>query len=297
MKHLDLFSGIGGFALSAQWAGFETVAFCEVNDWCDENALKRNWPEIPNLKDITKLCRRIHHNLDETGQDYGQDYVECAKCGIDFGDCECIGTDQFIDTYGGVDLITAGVPCQPASIIGKRKGVEDSRWLWPDTFRVIEELMPTWVVCENPTGLLTLDGGDRFGEIIERFQQAGYSVWWETIAASAVGGGHRRERVWIIAYSGSEGLEGHAGDGDTLDGQEREKADTPGPATPEIVLPLRDSTKWWESQSPVPVVADGVSDPAFWKQAVIATGNAIVPQVAYSILKGIMEQEKADGEA
>jgi len=292
MRHLDLFSGIGGFALAAQCAGFETVAFCEVNEWCDENALKRNWPNIPNLKDVTKLCRRIHHCLDETGDEYDPDYVACQRCeGVDFGDCDCIGTDQFLDTYMGIDLITAGVPCQPASIIGKRKGVEDSRWLWPDTFRIIEELMPTWVVCENPTGLLTLDGGDRFGEIIQRFQQAGYSVWWETIPASAVGGGHRRERVWIVAYSGSEGLEGHTGDGNTLDGQKREEASETRSTAQKIILPLRNSERWWEDQSPVPIVVDGVSDPSFWKEAVIATGNAIVPQVAYEILKSVLKDK------
>lgn len=287
MKHLDLFSGIGGFALAARWAGIETVAFCEINDWPSENALNRNWPEIPNLKDVTKLCRRIHHNLDETGQEYDPDYVECSRCGIEYGDCECIETDQFTDTYGGVDLITAGVPCQPASIIGKRKGAEDSRWLWPDTFRVIEELMPTWVVCENPTGLLTLDGGDRFSEIIERFSQAGYVCWWETIPASAVGGSHRRERVWIIAYSGGQGLEGHARHGNTHNRQEREETSTTGSITQKIILPVRDSSRWWKDQSPVPIVVDGVSDPAFWKEAVIATGNAIVPQVAYEILRCI----------
>jgi len=295
MKHLDLFSGIGGFKIAAGWAGIETVAFCEVNDWCDKNALKRNWPKIPNLKDVTKLCRRIHHNLDETGQEYDPDYVECSRCGIEYGECECIGTDQFVDTYGGVDIITAGVPCQPASIIGKRKGTKDSRWLWPDTFRVIEELMPTWVICENPTGILTLDGGDRFGEIVQGFQEAGYSVWWETVPASAVGGGHRRERVWIIAYSGSEGLEGYTGDGDTLRRQKRKKKSAARSASSKTVLPVRDSAEWWEDKSPVPVVVDGVSDPAFWKEAVIATGNAIVPQVAYEIMRSIVTISESKG--
>ena len=302
MKHLDLFSGIGGFALAAQWAGFETVAFCETNPWCDENALKRNWPDVPNLQDVTKLCRRIFHNLDETGQEYDGDYVECSRCsgrdydageladeagGIDFGDCDCVGTDEFLDTYGDIDLITAGVPCQPASIIGKRKGAKDGRWLWPDTFRVIEELMPRWVICENPTGLLTLDGGDRFAEIIQRFQQAGYSVWWETIPASAVGGGHRRERVWIIAYTSSERLEGHTRHDDAHDGQDGKETSTPRSTAPEIVFPVRDTERWWQDKSPVPIVVDGVSNPAFWKEAVIATGNAIVPQVAYELLRAI----------
>ena len=291
MKHLDLFSGIGGFKLAAEWAGIETVAFCEISDWCNENALKRNWPNIPNLKDVTNLCRNVHPNLNETGQEYATDFFEDSRRGIEYDSCKCIRTDQFTDTYGRIDLITAGVPCQPASIIGKRKGAEDSRWLWPDTLRVIEELMPTWVVCENPTGILTLDGGDRFSEIIERFSQAGYVCWWETIPASAVGGGHRRERVWIIAYSGSERLERRTRDGNTYSGQERKEEGAIRSTASKIVLPDRDTQRWWEDKSPVPIVVDGVSDPAFWKEAVIATGNAIVPQVAYEILRSIRAQK------
>lgn len=53
MKHLDLFSGIGGFALAAQWAGFETIAFSEVDKYCCK-VLKKHWPDVPNLGDITK---------------------------------------------------------------------------------------------------------------------------------------------------------------------------------------------------------------------------------------------------
>ena len=290
MKHLDLFTGIGGFKLAAEWSGFETVAFCEVNDWCDEHALKENWPDIPNLKDVRKLCRRIHHILEANEEtEYDPDYLECNICEVDFGECDCIGTDQFLDTYGGIDLITAGVPCQPASIIGKRKGADDARWLWPDTLRIVGELEPTWVVCENPTGLLTLDKGDRFDEILKGFHEIGYDCWWETLPATSVGAGHRRERVWLVAYSRSQGLERHAWNGNSLDRPHRGETGKAGPTASEIVFPLRDTSEWWKDQSPVPVVVDGVSDPSFWKEAVIATGNAIVPQVAYSILKSIAE--------
>lgn len=283
IKHLDLFSGIGGFKLALE-PYCETIAFAEINKWCDENALRRNWPNVPNLGSVKQLCRRIHHNLDETGHEYDPDYVECSICGVDFGECGCIGTDQFVDTYGFPYIVTAGVPCQPASIIGKRKGAEDSRWLWPDTHRIVEELMPTVVICEQPTGILTLDKGDRFDEIIERFCQAGFCVWWETIPASAAGWGHRRERVWIIAYRGSEGLERHTRDGKI----EREEVAN-RPASPSIVPPARNSERWWQDQSPVPVVVNGVSDPAFWKQGVIATGNAVVPGVVRSIVQAIFE--------
>lgn len=54
-KVLDLFSGIGGFSLGLErTGGFETVSFCEVNEFCSR-ILKKHWPKIPNLGDITKL--------------------------------------------------------------------------------------------------------------------------------------------------------------------------------------------------------------------------------------------------
>ena len=111
--HLDLFSGIGGFALAAQWAGFRTVAFCERELFC-QFVLKKHWPEVPIHDDICKL-------------DGAQ--------------------------YRGVDLLTGGFPCQPVSYSGKRKGKEDDRWLWPEMLGVISESKPRWVISENVDGL------------------------------------------------------------------------------------------------------------------------------------------------
>ena len=54
MKHLDLFSGIGGFALAARWAGIETVGFCEIDNYC-QSVLKKNFPDVPIHDDIRSL--------------------------------------------------------------------------------------------------------------------------------------------------------------------------------------------------------------------------------------------------
>lgn len=289
MKLLDLFAGIGGFSLGMEQAGCETIAFCECNEWCIENALQVNWPGIPVYRNIAELCRRIHHNLNETGQDYDGDYVECSIHGVDFGECPCIGTDQFLDEHGAPDIITAGVPCQPASLIGKRGGRDDSRWLWPDTLRVIEELGPTWVVFEQPPGILSLDRGDRFRDILHRLHAAGFDVWWETLPATAVGAGHRRERVFIIAHARSARLEGHA-----RYGAKQGQAVTHRPVASPSVFPARHSGAWWKDQSPVPIVVDGVPDYAFWKQAIIATGNAVVPAIPEVIAHAIRETSCLD---
>ena len=116
MKHLDLFSGIGGFALAARWAGIETVAFCEIEEF-PRKVLQKNFPGIP-----------IHHDIRELD---GREYE-------------------------GIDIITGGFPCQPFSTCGKEKGAEDPRHLWPEMLRVVSEARPSWVVAENVSGLVRL---------------------------------------------------------------------------------------------------------------------------------------------
>ena len=283
-RHLDLFSGIGGFALAlAEWC--ETVAFAETDSFCNEHALARNWPQVPNLGDVRKLCRTIADNLDETGDTYDADYVRCPLCNdLDFGDCDCIGHDEFRDRFGFVDIITAGVPCQPASIIGKRKGVADDRWLWPEMLRIVDRLRPTFVICEQPVGILNLDDGNPFRGIVRSLSEIGFCVYWETIPASAVGYGHRRERVWIVAYARGARLERYAGHG-KIEGETVPNR----PTAPKNLPPLRDCPEWWSRYCPVPIVANGVPDPAFWKRGVIATGNAIVPAVARAVADALFQ--------
>lgn len=111
---LDLFSGIGGFTLGLERAGFSTVAFCETDDFC-RRVLAHHWPNIPIHGDITYLNARPYR--------------------------------------GTVDVVVGGFPCQPYSQAGKRGGSEDDRALWPEMLRVVEEVQPTWFVGENVTGL------------------------------------------------------------------------------------------------------------------------------------------------
>lgn len=120
MKHLDLFSGIGGFALAARWAEIETVAFCEIDEKCYK-VLNKNFPNIPVYKDINFL----------NGED-----------------------------FAGIDIITGGYPCQPFSVAGVQNASEDARHLWPQMFRIIAQAKPTWAICENVYGHigLGLDG-------------------------------------------------------------------------------------------------------------------------------------------
>lgn len=118
MKVLDLFSGIGGFSLGLERAGMQTVAFCEIDKFC-QKVLKKHWPHVPIHEDITKLD--------------GKQYA------------------------GTVDLICGGFPCQPFSVAGKQKGKDDNRHLWPEMLRIIKEVQPTWIIGENVPGIINME--------------------------------------------------------------------------------------------------------------------------------------------
>jgi DNA (cytosine-5)-methyltransferase 1 len=164
---LDLFSGIGGFSLGLERAGMRTVAFCEIDPYC-RAVLAKHWPTVPCFTDVTRL---------EAGM------LELAEC-------------------GGIDLICGGFPCQDISVAGKGAGLAGARsGLWSHFARLIRELRPRWVVIENVSALLTRGVDIVLGDLAE----IGYDAEWHCIPATYVGAPHRRDRVWIIAYPGSEG--------------------------------------------------------------------------------------------
>lgn len=191
--HLDLFAGIGGFSLAAHWAGFNTVAHAEV---CPDasRVLEYWWPGVPNLGDVRAL--------------------DAEKLRL----------------LGPVDLITAGVPCQPASNLGKRRGTADDRWLWPETIGLIRCIRPRYFVAENPPALLSLEGGRAFNGIVGGLAALGYVGFYDVLPAAAIGAGHLRERVIIVAAdANSARLEGHARDESPAARREVETRSTSSP--------------------------------------------------------------------
>lgn len=162
MKHISLFSGIGGIDLAAHWAGFTTVQLVENNSFCTQ-VLEKNFPNVPIHEDI--------RNFD------GKQYA------------------------GNIELISAGFPCQPHSVAGKRKASSDERNLWGEVVRIISEVRPRWFLGENVQGLLTSEKGEFFSRIINDLEQMGYSVGWCVYGAKDVGAVHRRNRIFIVAYS------------------------------------------------------------------------------------------------
>lgn len=166
MNHGSLFSGIGGFDLAAEWMGWNNVFHCELNPF-GQKVLKHYWPNAIQYHDITKTDFTIHR--------------------------------------GGIDILTGGFPCQPYSAAGKRKGTADSRHLWPEMLRAIREIQPTYFVGENVRGLTNWNGGMVFDQVQADLEAEGFEVLPFLIPACAVNAPHRRDRIWFVAYSNSNG--------------------------------------------------------------------------------------------
>lgn len=165
MRVLDLFAGIGGFTLGLERAGFETVAFCEIEPYA-QKVLNKNWPGVKLYDDVRGITAE-----------------RLAADGI------------------GVDVITGGFPCQDISVAGKGAGIEGERsGLWSECARLIGELRPRYAIFENVTNLLNGERGDWFKRVLGDISSLGYDAEWHCIPASSIGAHHHRDRVWIVAY-------------------------------------------------------------------------------------------------
>lgn len=184
-----------------------------------------------------------------------------------YGDIKNVKTKEL----DRVDAIVGGFPCQPVSLAGRQEGEGDERWLWPDFIRIITGLQPSFAVVENVNGLLHRGGAT----VLNDLAKAGYDAEWYTIPAEAFGADHKRERIFIVAYHQSLGVERVWPDGIEIPR-----------ALFEEVLSVRDSNGQWKSEPDLRRTADGVSD---WVDRLRALGNAVVPQIAYWIGECINE--------
>ena len=169
----DMFSGIGGFALAAYNSGlrFNGHYFSEIDEYAVK-IYKKRFPDAIALGDIGSV-----------------DYEKLPK---------------------GNWLVTGGFPCQSHSIIGKRKGENDKRNLWPECAKVISKIRPKIALFENVYGLLNSNGGKFFNKILSEISESGYDAEWQVISAKEVGAIHKRQRVWIAAYPAGERIYGTA---------------------------------------------------------------------------------------
>lgn len=260
----SLFSGIGGIDIGLEASGMKCAWQCEINPFCRE-VLKKHWPNVPKFNDVTKLCRRAYDC--EPENDDGE--VICPRCGIEFGECDCIGTDQFIDEYGVPDLIAGGFPCQDVSNAGHRDGIDGERsGLWREFIRIFCELRPNYILVEN-VGALSVRG---LQQVMGDIHKSGLDAEWSIIPASAFGAPHRRERLFIFAYPSGDGLEGRiTGEG---------KLQKP-------VSSLGDFDNWPALSEPIGCrKLNGIPN---GMERLDALGNAVVPQVAQWIGERILD--------
>ena len=99
------------------------------------------------------------------------------------------------------DILAGGFPCQPFSSAGLKKGESDERYLWPEFARADRSLRPRIVIVENVAALLRKS---EWGTVLGDLAETGYDAKWACIRANDVGAPHRRERVFIAAYSDSK---------------------------------------------------------------------------------------------
>lgn len=278
VAHASLFSGIGGFDLAAEWAGWTNMFNCEIDPFC-RRVLSYHFPNAVQYEDIK--------------------------------------TTDFTVWRGRIDVLTGGFPCQPFSVAGKRKGTDDDRYLWPEMLRAIREISPRWVVGENVRGFVNWSEGMVLDTVFADLEAIGYEVQPFILPACAVDAPHRRDRVWIVAHRADAGSESLQKREDLADGCEAvtdaESSGLQGRINQQQQVPqgiegntgrnfARCDKHGWEcfpTQPPIfsrddgfPARLDGTTIPRWRTHSIKAYGNAIVPQVFYQIAETINEYEK-----
>ena len=216
LTHISLCAGIGGLDLG----------------------IKRVFPSVRTIAYVEReisACEILGSQMEKGNLDLAPIWT----------DVKTFPADSF---RGKVDIVSGGYPCQPFSVAGQRRGTEDPRHLWPYIARIVDVIRPKICVFENVRGHVRLG----LSEVLGDLRGIGYRVRAGIFSAAEVGAPHRRERVFIMAYSdiiGSErreacaretgwpestvscefmadsiqpGLQGHARDGAGRIRQERE---------------------------------------------------------------------------
>jgi len=245
----SLFAGIGGLDLGLERAGMQVRWQVENDPYCIR-VLEKHWPQVKRYEDV---------------RDVKWSEVE------------------------PVDLICGGFPCQPVSVAGARKGDKDERWLWPEFLRAIREVRPKYALVENVPGLLSIDDGRLARGVFGDLAEIGYDAEWNIISGQNVGANHRRERVFIVAYTQS--LSGHG----LQIGKRRQMFETrmgwrnPGGPTDNEAFSQEYEPAWVVYESKLGGVANGVPSRM---DRLKGLGNAVIPQVSEYIGRLIIETEE-----
>ncbi|MFZ2125394.1 MAG: DNA cytosine methyltransferase [Candidatus Saccharimonadales bacterium] len=113
---------------------------------------------------------------------------------------------------GIVDVVSGGFPCQDISAAGKGAGINGERsGLWREMARIIGEVRPRFAFVEN-SPILTSRG---LGRVLGDLAEMGFDAEWGVLGAHAIGANHKRERIWILAYTNTRPTRCKLHDGDS----------------------------------------------------------------------------------
>jgi len=248
MNELALFAGAGGGILGSILLGHRIVCAVEIDEYCRRVLLQRQrdgiLPWFPIWDDARTFAGQMWR--------------------------------------GVVDLVSAGFPCQPFSVAGRRRGEGDERNLWPDTIRVLREVGPRWALLENVPGLVR---SPYFGTILGDLADAGFDAEWDVVSAAEVGAPHIRKRLWILAHAANNRSRWREQLAECGEG-ERHVGNT-SPAGCQNIQGCEESTEctgsrttrrtgWWDIEPDVGRVAHGVASRV---DRLRALGNGQVPRV------------------
>ena len=278
MNHVDLCSGIGGFALGFEWAGLSRpVLFCDIEPW-SRKVLRKHWPDVPIAEDVKELAS---------------------------------DPDELIpDTDPRRTILTAGYPCQSFSLAGKRRGTEDDRHIWPYIFSIVQARRPAWCVFENVYGHVTLG----LDQVLSDLEGEGYATRPFIVPACATDAPHRRDRLWIIGTNVADANCTRLPQGDKEMERRPSKQSNGGSVQSRKTLAdakrierqgssekqiygeqdlqkqlgrgSQDTQVRWPTEPPVGRVADGIPRRV---DRFRGLGNAIVPQIAQRIGETILK--------
>ena len=272
-KVLDLFSGIGGFSLGLErTGGFETVAFCEIEPFC-QDVLRKHWANVKCFNDIKEL----------TNERLQQEGIR-------------------------PDVVCAGFPCQDISVAGRKEGIKGKRsGLFFEIIRLVRDIRPRYVLLENVSNILKRG----MGEVLAEFSTLrNYDVEWHCISASSINAPHRRDRVFIIARNNlsnptrlrfgirnthrhtlQEGKVLPSGQqGNSLGNEVERSSSLVGEVRQPIIKQVKRLDRWTDGHEPrVCRMAARLPD---WVHRIKALGNSIVPQITEQIGNAILEYEK-----
>jgi DNA (cytosine-5)-methyltransferase 1 len=139
------------------------VGQVEIDPFC-RRVLARHWPEVPRHDDV-RTCVQWWRS----------------------------------EPRPAVHIIAGGYPCTPFSSAGRQFGMADERWGWPWFYDVVRALRPGYVLVENVAALLA--DRDAFDRMLSDLASSGYDAEWDCIPAAAVGAPHRRDRLFLVAYT------------------------------------------------------------------------------------------------